>query len=141
MASSFLSDFDVYTLSQICFVFWDIMSYFVLYLHRELENVSVSVHAQPRPKKVELDEINFVSSTLSLTAMDSSHLEYGTGDDDDVDDNEVEYSIQCHDDEFTEFSTDNYQNTSQWMADNYESNWRRSTVDFSQFTVSISRPQ
>ena len=86
---------------------------------RELENMSAAVHAQPRPHKVELEEINFVSDTLSLTAMDS-HLDYC----------DAEYSIQCLDDA----------DSTQWMADHYEStgtHWRRCTLDVTPSNASM----
>jgi len=95
--------------------------------YRELENVS-AVHTRPRPRKVELEEINFVSTTLSPTAME---CERGYCNVDDA-----EYSIQCNVDvDDTDLST---QNTSQWMADDYESSqWKRGALDV---TPSMSLP-
>jgi len=86
--------------------------------YRELENVSAAVHAQPRPRKLSLEEINLGSNdsnALSLTATDPQWFldrEYSTNHGlDSSDDVSTLHPVQL-----------------QWVADDYDAVRRRPRV-------------
>lgn len=70
--------------------------------------MSATTHSRPRPKKLELDEINFVSNTASMTVIDSRNTDYFDN----------EYSNQYNSD---------YSQCGTWIIEDYDSNWRKYT--------------